>query len=136
MASPFRFVVVTNKGAIPFEANNVSLKKDADGLVSWTASSTQGGIRFENQASMEYDGYVHYDLKVSSDQTVVVKDIRLETNYTPYASEYFMGTDSVEGLVQCPINGIGKVRGTATGWEMPKLGCMLSIAEAVITVRY
>ena len=41
LASPFRFVVVTNKGAIPFEANNVSLKKDADGLVSWTASSTQ-----------------------------------------------------------------------------------------------
>lgn len=92
LASPFRFVVVTNKGTIPFEANNVSLKKDADGLVSWTASSTQDGIRFENQASMEYDGYVHYDLKVSSDQTVVVKDIRLETNYTPYASEYFMGT--------------------------------------------
>ena len=65
MASPFRFVVVTNKGAIPFEANNVSLKKDADGLVSWTASSTQGGIRFENQASMEYDGYVESCLFVA-----------------------------------------------------------------------
>lgn len=41
---------------------------------------------------MEYDGYVHYNLKVSSSTPLPVKDIRLETDYTPYASEYFMGT--------------------------------------------
>ena len=41
---------------------------------------------------MEYDGYVHYDLKVSTERDLIVKDIRLETDYTPYASEYFMGT--------------------------------------------
>ena len=41
---------------------------------------------------MEYDGYVHYNLKVSSSTPLPVKDVRLETDYTPYASEYFMGT--------------------------------------------
>ena len=41
---------------------------------------------------MEYDGYVHYNLKVSSSSPLPVKDVRLETDYTPYASEYFMGT--------------------------------------------
>ena len=41
---------------------------------------------------MEYDGFVHYDLKVSTERDLIVKDIRLETDYTPYASEYFMGT--------------------------------------------
>lgn len=92
LAAPFRFVVTTDRGPVAFEAQNVSLQKKADGLVTWTASCRREGISFESEASMEYDGYVHYNLKVSSSSPLPVKDIRLETDYTPYASEYFMGT--------------------------------------------
>lgn len=92
LAAPFRFVVTTDRGPVAFEAQNVSLQKKADGLVTWTASCRREGISFESEASMEYDGYVHYNLKVSSSTPLPVKDIRLETDYTPYASEYFMGT--------------------------------------------
>lgn len=92
LAAPFRFVVTTDRGPVAFEAQNVSLQKKADGLVTWTASCRREGISFESEASMEYDGYVHYNLKVSSSSPLPVKDVRLETDYTPYASEYFMGT--------------------------------------------
>lgn len=127
LAAPFRFVVVTNRGTIPFTADNLSLKKEADGLVSWTASSIQEGIRFENQASMEYDGYIHYDLKVSSDQTVVVKDIHLETNYTPYASEYFMGVGFSGG--ECPIS-------YKWDWKGPWDSYWMGNAKAGLHVEY
>lgn len=92
LVAPFRFVVTTDRGPVAFEAQNVSLQKKADGLVTWTASCRREGISFESEASMEYDGYVHYNLKVSSSTPLPVKDVRLETDYTPYASEYFMGT--------------------------------------------
>ena len=92
LAAPFRFLVTTGKGTISFDATNTTLRKEADGLITWQASYSQEGIHFESNASMEYDGYVHYNIKLSSDKTLPVKDIRLETRYTPYASTYFMGT--------------------------------------------
>lgn len=92
LAKPFRFVVVTNDGDIAFDAEDAVLKKEADGMVSWISSYEKDGIHFISNAFMEYDGYVHYDLKVSTERDLIVKDIRLETDYTPYASEYFMGT--------------------------------------------
>ena len=91
LSAPFRFIVITGNKSISFDATNAVLKKEADGLVSWSSSSQEDGISFNSRAFMEYDGYVHYDIEVSAEKNVKVQDIRLETDYTPYASEYFMG---------------------------------------------
>ena len=48
---------------------------------------------------MEFDGYVHYDLIVSSDTERAVQDIRLEADYTPYASAYFIGAGNKGGAL-------------------------------------
>lgn len=92
LSAPFRFVVNTNKGDINFNASNIKIIKEADGLVKWTASSEQDQIRFNCTAYMEYDGYIRYNIKVSSNTEIPVNDIKLITSYTPYTSEYFMGT--------------------------------------------
>lgn len=92
LSAPVRFTVVTPAGPVSFDATNVQLNQEADGLVTWKASSEQQGIRFDCSAYMEYDGYARYHIQVSSDNEIPVKDIRLETNYSAYSSEYFMGT--------------------------------------------
>lgn len=92
LAEPLRFIVETNKGPVIFNASDVKVTKEAAGVVKWMASSLQNRIRFDCSAYMEYDGYIRYNLKVSSDEEIPIKDIRLETTYTPYTSEYFMGT--------------------------------------------
>ncbi|MEG1642902.1 MAG: DUF6067 family protein [Bacteroidales bacterium] len=92
LPAPLKFVVQTNKGTVTYAAEDVKIIKDADGLVSWNASSTQDGLRFTCKAYMEYDGYIRYNILLSSDQKIEVKDIQLVTTYTPYASEYCMGT--------------------------------------------
>lgn len=92
LAEPLLFVVQTNRGAVPFRATNVQVKQPAPGLVTWQASAEEGTIRFDCRAHMEYDGYIRYNLKITSSQPLEVNDIRLVTRYTPYASEYFMGT--------------------------------------------
>ncbi len=91
LSKPLRFVVTTDTGDVVFAAENFSACRPADGLVEWSASSVQEGIAFDCRASMEYDGYLRYTLNVSSEKPVTVKNIRLEANYAPESSAYFMG---------------------------------------------
>lgn len=92
LARPMTFAVETAGGITAFKAGNLRVSKEADGKVSWSSSSEDGGnLKITCDAWMEYDGYVCYKLRVSADNPVEVKDIRLITTYTPYSSEYYMG---------------------------------------------
>ena len=90
--SPLSFVVETERGNVIFSAGNMRSEKKAGGLVQWSASSEQDGLKFNCTAYMEYDGYLRYSVKVSADRDTPVRDIRLVTSFTPVASQYFMGT--------------------------------------------
>lgn len=102
LAAPLKFMIETNGVKFAFNASNANIKKEADGLVKWNASSEQEGIRFTCNAYMEYDGYIRYNLKVSAHKELNVEDIQLITSYTPYASHYFMGTGFKGGFR--PVN--------------------------------
>lgn len=100
LSSPISFIVVTEQREIIFNADNLKITKEADGFVRWESSSTQEEVNFICSAYMEYDGYIRYNLKVSSNKSIPVKDIRLVTEYSPYVSEYFMGVGFKGGY--CP----------------------------------
>ncbi|MBR4249487.1 MAG: hypothetical protein IKQ24_04980 [Verrucomicrobia bacterium] len=89
--STINFIVKIKNKAITFAAEDLTIQQDDDGLVTWTADSEQNGIIFRCRGYMEYDGYIHYNITVSSETDVKIDDVQLVTNYTPYASEYFMG---------------------------------------------
>lgn len=91
-SSPLEFIVETTMGAVKFNADNLKVSKVADGLVRWNSSSNQKGIQFDCKAYMEFDGYIRYNLKVSSEKTIGVKNIKLISSYAPISSTYFMGT--------------------------------------------
>lgn len=91
LAAPFRFAVSSPQGEIVFNARNASFTSQSNGAVTWESRSTQEGLTFVCRGRMEFDGYVHYEIEVSSPVDRPVKDIRLENRYTPYASRYFMG---------------------------------------------
>lgn len=91
-AQPFEFILETNEGQVPLTSKNRAVQQDADGLVSWHSYGTsEQGIQFDCDAYMEYDGYIHYNIRVRSEKTVTVRNIKLVSRYTPDASEYFMG---------------------------------------------
>jgi hypothetical protein len=99
LAEPVRFEVVTAGGTVPFTADNLSVKQVAAGKVAWSASSEQGGLKFGCTATMEYDGYLSYSIRLSAaGGDVAVRDIRLVTVYAPESAEYFMGTGFAGGL--------------------------------------
>ncbi|MDO5572241.1 MAG: DUF6067 family protein [Bacteroidales bacterium] len=99
LASPLRFVIYTDKGEIQFAADSVEVNKDDDGVISWKSESLNDDIHFVCNALMEYDGYISYKLKVLPQNELQIKDIRLETDYTTYASEYFMGVGFKGGFI-------------------------------------
>ncbi|GHT67340.1 hypothetical protein FACS189452_04870 [Bacteroidia bacterium] len=95
---PMAFVIVADNKKIVFDASNLKIQQAADGLTTWHASSVQDGLRFDCESYMEYDGRLHYHVRLSSDRPLNAKDIRLETVYTPDASKFFMGTGFKGGL--------------------------------------
>lgn len=92
LAHPFVFVVeLENKNEVVFDASNLSVEKNDEGLVSWRATSSQNGIDFTCTGAMEYDGYISFRIRVSTRSPTAVNDIKLVSPYTSYASAYFMG---------------------------------------------
>ncbi|MDR1498089.1 MAG: DUF6067 family protein, partial [Puniceicoccales bacterium] len=92
LEKPVTFTVHTSDGNVVFTADNLEISPKADGLICWKSSSAKSGLHFSCEAYMEYDGYIRYHVHLSSDKPEDVKDIRLETVYTPESSTYFMGT--------------------------------------------
>lgn len=102
LTAPMSFRVQTAQGAIVFAAQNLQTVKTADGLVEWSATSEQQGVIFALKASMEYDGYIRYNIKVGAQREMAVKEVALVSDFTPYGSKYFMGAGFAGGL--CPKN--------------------------------
>lgn len=100
LAEPFRFVLETSEGSVIFEPEEVSLSSETEGLVTWRATSLGNGITMNCSGYMEYDGYLRYTIEVFSESDQEIRDARLVTSYTPYASEYFMGAGYKGG--NCP----------------------------------
>ncbi len=91
LSKPVEFQVVTGGKTIPIRSKNANLQKVSDGLIQWSASSEEHGIRFICNASMEYDGYIRYNIKIIPGKPVNIQDIQIKTGYTAAASPYFMG---------------------------------------------
>lgn len=127
LAAPMNFVVETKKGQVIFNGDNLKISKEADGLVKWESASVQEGIKFNCLAYMEYDGYIRYNLKVSSSTDIAINDIKLVTEYSSYASEYFMGVGFKGGYR--PIT-------HAWDWKGPWDSYWMGNAKAGLHVEY
>ena len=89
---PMRFVVVTEKGEFEVGAGEFKVKSTTEGHVEWTtARSANAPYQVVVKGRMEFDGFVRYVVEMAAEGDVKVRDVRLVTEYTPYASEYLMG---------------------------------------------
>ena len=106
LKSPMRFVVVTEKGEFEVGAGAFTVreteKREAKGHVAWMVKQQAYNSKYAAGAGrppyqvvvngrMEFDGFVRFVVEVAAEGDVKVKDVRLVTEYTPYASQYLMG---------------------------------------------
>lgn len=66
------------------------VKKDA-GTVSWKAESYNADLNREVTASLEFDGFVMYSVKLTALNDIHLKDIAMIFPFTKEASKYMMG---------------------------------------------
>lgn len=92
LSAPLRFIIETNTGDVPFSAEDLKIELADEGKVVWKGSMKRDKIDCELTASMEFDGYLRYNIKVDTQgEPIFVKNIRLDLRTTPYSSAYFMG---------------------------------------------
>ena len=125
--SPQQILVSTPKGDVVFKDGDLQIEKKAAGLVTWTSTAEQDGIRFDLKGNMEFDGFIHFDINVSSEEGVEAKDIRLVSVYTPYSSEYFMGVGHNGGFT--PVRHTFK-------WDGPYDGYWIGGVEAGLHTEF
>ena len=93
LAAPVGLEIATaNNDTIRFDKGTLKMKKQADGLVTWTSEQDKGGMRLQLEGRMEFDGYMHFQLGLSSlAGDTDVNDICLKTTYTTQSQTYMMG---------------------------------------------
>ena len=91
LKAPIKFVVETDKEITEFSGESLALMPKTPGDVRWFAQAQKQGLTFRLNAHMEFDGFIRYFIDVQAAKEMHVKDVRLETPYTPEASEYLMG---------------------------------------------
>lgn len=99
--APMRFVIENAEGEnIIFEPDEVRFAEDKAGIVHWEMTGTLGDIELTCHAKMEFDGYLEYNIEVSSTNDITVNDIRLEIPFNADIARYTMGMGQVGG--KCP----------------------------------
>ncbi|HLX65412.1 MAG TPA: glycoside hydrolase domain-containing protein, partial [Puia sp.] len=87
----FHFVRKTDGKDMPLSPGGVTFGQRSPGTVSWNAVSTSDTLRMEVSASLEFDGFLSYTVKVIALADIDLKDIVMHIPFEPGAATYLMG---------------------------------------------
>ncbi|MEG1562591.1 MAG: DUF6067 family protein [Bacteroides sp.] len=92
LAQPMEFVIRQNKKQTPVVLTSPMkfVKTDA-GKVTWSAAGKAGALEVQVDASMEFDGFMSYAVKVKAAENTSVDDIALLTPLTAATAKYRLG---------------------------------------------
>lgn len=92
LSSPidFHFVDASGKEA-QWKNSGVKFTKKEAGTVSWENTSTSNSVQMDVNASVEFDGFVHYIVKVTALEDVSFNDINFQMPIQPASAKYMMG---------------------------------------------
>ncbi len=86
----FHFLNAAGKN-IKLKSQGLQFTKQEPGTVQWTATSANDSLQMEVTASMEFDGFIAYTVKVKALQDVSFKDITMHIPFKRDVAKYMMG---------------------------------------------
>ncbi len=86
----FHFLNTAGKN-IKLKSQGLQFTKQEPGTVQWTATSANDSLQMEVTASMEFDGFIAYTVKVKALQDVSFKDITMHIPFKRDVAKYMMG---------------------------------------------
>ncbi len=92
LKAPIHFMTINADGKImEWKNNDFHFTKKEAGTVEWAAINMSDNLRMEINASLEFDGYIIYKVKIIALNDVKLKDVSLQIPYNKSASKYLMG---------------------------------------------
>ncbi|MBB6130898.1 glycoside hydrolase domain-containing protein [Mucilaginibacter lappiensis] len=86
----FHFLNTAGKN-IKLKSQGVQFIKQGPGTVQWTATSANDSLQMEVTASIEFDGFIAYTVKIKALQDVSFKDINMHIPFKRDVAKYMMG---------------------------------------------
>jgi len=87
----FHFTKMSDGKNMVLKSRDVQFTKTEPGTVQWKAKSGNDTLEMEVSASMEFDGFISYKVKVKALQDVDLKDITMHIPFTKDVAKYMMG---------------------------------------------
>jgi hypothetical protein len=92
LKAPIHFAAVYNDGKLmPWKNDDFHFTKKEPGIVEWEAINSSNDLKMEVNASIEFDGFIVYKVKITALNDVQLKDAYLQIPYNKSASKYLMG---------------------------------------------
>jgi hypothetical protein len=91
IAKPFQLIAEDQQGQIKWKSGPVKFTGKSPGTVKWEVLSTSSSLNMQVHASMEFDGFICYVVKIYANKDINLKDIRMEIPFTASSSKYMMG---------------------------------------------
>ncbi|WCT11431.1 glycoside hydrolase domain-containing protein [Mucilaginibacter jinjuensis] len=83
---------------IALKNEGITFTEKQPGTVKWQASNTSDLVKMDVDASIEFDGYLFYTVKITALQDVDLDDIKLHIPFDNASSKYLIGLGQKGGL--------------------------------------
>lgn len=92
LTKPFQFNVLNAKGKTePWTGGRSTVTSSEPGTVKWTSKGATADVSMNVTGSVEFDGFIKYQVKVTALHDVDLNDIQMVIPLSSVASEYIMG---------------------------------------------
>lgn len=103
LAAPIHFAFIDSSGnEINWKNSSLNYTSQLPGTIKWETSNLSQDLKMDISASLEFDGFVAYTVKVTALKDVSLKDIAMQVPFTKQASKYLMGLGQKGG--ERPVN--------------------------------
>lgn len=87
----FHFIRQADGKDIRMVSGGLNFTARTPGTVEWNATSTSAELQMEVSASLEFDGYLAYKVRLTAMQDLDLKDITMHIPFQPEKAKYMMG---------------------------------------------
>jgi hypothetical protein len=87
----FHFYRTSDGKEILLKAAGVQFKEKNEGEYSWIAKNESADLAMEVKGKLEFDGYLHYVVKLTALNDISLKDVNMHIPVMPDKANYFMG---------------------------------------------
>ena len=91
LVRPVSFLIETENGTVEFKPERLEVVKQTPAVVVWESSGSSEPFSLRCRAVMEFDGYINFQIALTTKKDIDVNDCRLEVPVKSAFATYMMG---------------------------------------------